>query len=265
MMVQNPQLFWLISLYYIRHHKIRTLFSVFVLMLGAILLFWTLVSYPNDAKVLATGVDILTGQTQLDIRASAGQFSADYLEAVRQTEGVRIAAPLVSGGGLIVRGTELIVFWGIDPTVEQEVRSYPLVQGRFPAGPGEILVTESYTTEKGYTLEDSLSLVGPGGLHQLTIVGTLADTGLAVLNGGDLLVMHYQDAQVLLGHTGLDSISILIDENQDLAAASERVQTVLPDTVDVANPRSRHDKSLADRVVTYSFLSPTRFRRCWGR
>ncbi len=250
-MVKNRQLFRLISLYHLRRHPLRTLLSLLGMTLGAAFMFVGLAAIPGQDQAFNQGIDLINGRAQVDIWASADGVKSDLLATVRQTEGVTVAAPLVLGGGLVLGQTELMVFWGIDPVVDGQVRTYALAQGNFPARPGDVLLTERYAAEKGYRVGQAISLVGPGGIRPLTITGTLAASGIAILNGGDLIVLPVEDAQALRGSSVLNAIGVIPTPNQNVEALVTRLKAVLPDTVTIRASQMRTAKTPVNYVAQF--------------
>jgi putative ABC transport system permease protein len=231
-------LFRLVSLHHLRHHPLRTLLALLGMILGSAMLFTGLAGLPASESAFSGGVSILTGRAQLDVRGD--KLESGLLTAIRQTEGVSAAAPVVTGGSLILGQNELVVVWGIDPAVERQVRDYNVSRGNFLAARGEILLSAAYATEKGFAPGQSINLIGTGGLYKFTLVGTLQSGGVTDLNGGDVVMLHYEDALALQGTNRLSYVSILA--KADLNGVTTRLRAALPDSLKVNTPDMGNQK-----------------------
>src|SRR5258705_229354 len=93
----------------------RTLLS----LIGVIMGVSTFIFAPTLAATIHESANLttsdLTGNALLEVRGDAQGFDADMLPRIRETRGVKVAAPLANGGGLIVGHAELLIFFGIDP------------------------------------------------------------------------------------------------------------------------------------------------------
>jgi putative ABC transport system permease protein len=230
----------LITLGHLRRQKLRALLSMIGVVTGvaAFILSPALLT-TIDASLRLTISD-LAGRTQAEVRSIEMGFDVGLLDVVRQTEGVSAVAPVSQSGGLVVGQQELLIFFGIDPQIDREFRTYSLAQGEFLSGVGSVLLTETYAQEKGIQVGDEIRLVSAGGFRALTVVGTLAgDEGLGRMNGGDVLVLGIEDALALRGSEQLDSISIIAAEGQEITTLIDTLRASLPDSVVVDNPSSR--------------------------
>ncbi len=70
-------------------------------------------------------------------------------------------------------------------------------------------------------------------------MGTLAATGVARLNNGDLAIVTYRDAQDLRGNTDLDAIAITLQPDRDRDATLAQLRAALPDAVTVESTTAR--------------------------
>jgi putative ABC transport system permease protein len=228
-----------ISLHHFRHHPLRTLLS----LLGMIVGVTAFIFAPSMADTVRRSLDVtaadIGGSGDLEIRIPSGELENSLLEKIRQTEGVRFAVPLVTQGGLILGRDELLTFFGIDPMADRGVRTYELTAGAFLARPGQVLLTSAYATEKGISIGDEITLVGPGGTIPVTVVGFLGDRGPARLNGGDVLVLGITDAWLLRGKNTLNAISIMAEEGADMGALQAALGALLPPNAILELPQTR--------------------------
>src|SRR5262245_18178038 len=95
-------------------YKLRTALT----LLGVIVGVTTFIFGPTLASSISISVDKAIadngGKAQLEIRTTNGGIDADALETVRRVEGVRLAAPVVNTGGVLIGHNEPFVVFGID-------------------------------------------------------------------------------------------------------------------------------------------------------
>lgn len=212
-------------------------------IIGVVLGVNAFVFLPTIAMVLSTSLDLTTsdvsGRAQIEVRAGTNSgIPYDAIPIMQAAAGVRIAAPLVQTGGLVLGSSELLVFFGIDPVLDPQVRTYRVATGDFLSVPGQLLLSERYAAEKKLTVGQSVTLIGAGGPRLLKVVGTLAgEEGPARLNGGDVLFVGLEDAFALRGGWAVDTLSIIPDG--DPLALSERLTTIIPAKAVIERPADR--------------------------
>ena len=198
-----------LNLRHLRQQWLRTILALLGVAMGVATFVFVPALGANLQDSLTLSTDDIAGSSSVEIHAKQAGFSADVLEAVRKTDGIELAAPLATGGGLVLGQPELLVFLGIDPLVDRDIRTYTLTAGNFLAAQSDILITQTYATEKKLFLGDTLTLISGGGVRVLNVVGILDDSaGVARVNSGDLVVMGLEDAYALRGVQKLDIISI---------------------------------------------------------
>ncbi|MBX3085151.1 MAG: FtsX-like permease family protein [Anaerolineae bacterium] len=229
------KLIQLMNLRYLRRQWIRAIIA----LLGTVMGVTTFVFLPSLTTALSQSLELtvndLSGKADIEVRAAEGGIEFATLDPILTAEGVKVAAPLAQTGGLMLGSSELLAFFGIDPVVDQQIRTYHLANGAFLSGTGEVLLGEPYAQEQHLKVGDSITLISAGGAKVLTIVGTLkTDEGVARLNGGDLLIMSLEDAFALRGGRKIDTISII--GSGDSAALADHLKTLVPATVRVERP-----------------------------
>ena len=178
---------------------LRTALATTGVALGVAVLTATIVTGSSSQQALRSATADLLGTADVRLRAfeDAG-FQPRTLQSLRAMPEVAVAAP-VSERQLLVStapGTGEQVFTilvvGIDPDVDAQIR-----QPRIESGAGlaagatmEAVVPASWARRNGLGVGDELLLGGRReGMGPLRIVGLLPDTGIAALNGGDVLLM----------------------------------------------------------------------------
>ncbi|HLF26167.1 MAG TPA: FtsX-like permease family protein [Anaerolineae bacterium] len=238
-MLTTPHLVFLTSLRHIRRHKLRTVLTLLGVIAGVATFIFAPSLSTSITDSLRAAVDDLAGQADLEVRGPNEGFRARTLAIVRSIDGVRVAAPLVQAGGLVLGEREPLAIFGIDPRLDRDVRVYALAAGRWLERAGDVLLAERYAREKDIALGQSITLIGPGGALDLKLAGLLAEQGIGRLNGGDVAVMRVAHAQALRGDERIDSIAIRLQADQPVAAVADRLRAVLPDSLEVDTPETR--------------------------
>ena len=177
---------------------LRTGLAVLGIALGVATVTATLIVGSASEQALQSATAELLGRAVIRLRAFADEgFGARTVQAIRSAPGVVAAAP-VSERRLTVStapGEDERVFTllvlGIDPEIDSAIRRPSLVDGigLSADAPTDALVPASWAARSGRELGDTLLISGRReGMPGLRIVGLMADTGLAALGGGDVLV-----------------------------------------------------------------------------
>lgn len=95
---------------HLRRQWLRTLLALVGVMMGVSTFIFapTLAATIHESANLTTSD--LTGHTALEVQGDLQGFSADILPTIQTAQGVKVAAPLSSGGGLILGQSELLFF-----------------------------------------------------------------------------------------------------------------------------------------------------------
>ncbi len=224
----------LLNLRHLRRQRVRTLLS----MLGVVLGVTTFIFGPSIAASIQASVSLtssdLTGNSQIEVRSTENGFDVRLLDTIRATPGVDLAAPVSTSGGLILGQPELLVFVGIDPGIDRQMRRYTVARGNFLQGAGEVLLSDAYAREKGLMVGSKINLISVGGVRELLVAGTLAADGMARMNGGDILFLALDDALALRGSRNIDSVSVI-----GAADLASRLRQALPGKITVENAADR--------------------------
>lgn len=240
------QLFRLISLHHIWRNKLRTVFVLFVVMVGSLSMFTAFDAiYKRDVS-RSYGVSLLHGRASISIEGSeAAPIIADTLETIRTTNGVELAAPLVMDGALIIGQPMIIPLVGIDPDVEPQVRLYNIKEGTFITAPGQVLITDAFAAD--FAVGDTIRLAGKNGLRSYTVVGILAQDSIAALNGGDLFFLHYSDVQDIARNDTFNFVSVVSNGNVDDQLST--LQSSLPAEMTIKSVSEAQEKTSVEVVV----------------
>lgn len=178
---------------------LRTALAMAGVGLGVAVVTATIITGSSSEQALKGATADLLGGADIRLRAFADAgFQPRTVQALRALPEVETATP-VSERRLLVStapGEEEQVFtllvFGIDPETDAELRDPNIVAG-VPLSvdsPTDALVPASWAARHELTLGDQLLLGGRReGLPPLRIIGLMADTGFAALEGGDVLVV----------------------------------------------------------------------------
>jgi putative ABC transport system permease protein len=178
--------------------RLRTALAVLGIGLGVAAVTGTIVAGSAAEQAVQSATADLLGRADLRLRAFADEgFSPRTVQAVRSLNGVVAATPVAerrltvsTAPGEDERVFTLLVL-GIDPDTDAAIRTPAIVDGigLSPDSATDVLVPASWAARTGRVLGDTLLISGRReGVPGLRIVGIMDDTGLAALEGGDLIV-----------------------------------------------------------------------------
>jgi len=152
-----------------------------------------------------------------------------------------------------------ILFIGVDPAIDRQVRVYQLQAGRFLEPAEErhsVLLTQSYAEKHELAVGDDLEILIPDGTVAFEIVGLIESEGVGRLNNGAVGVIPLTVAQeVFQRGRKIDQIDIVVtpaiaDSPDRLEEMKSFVQARLGRNVNVAYPASR-GKLISQMLSTY--------------
>jgi len=178
---------------------LRTALAMAGVGLGVAVVTATIVAGSSSQQALRSATADLLGSADVRLRAFADAgFQPRTLQALRALPEVMTATPVSERRLLVstVPGEDEQVFTllvvGIDPETDARIREPDVVEGvaLSPNSPTDALVPASWARRHGLGLGDELLLGGRReGMPPLRIIGLLPDSGIAALEGGDVLVM----------------------------------------------------------------------------
>jgi putative ABC transport system permease protein len=121
--------------------------------------------------------------------------------------------------GLSMFGASLeggLMLYAIDPTQDGEVRDYKLAEGRFLSADlntAEIVLVQDFARENDISLGQRMSILTPGGVQRLTVVGLITKEGPGQTNNGSFGVIPLTLGQKLFDRSGeVDTIDIVAQD-----------------------------------------------------
>lgn len=197
----------------------------------------------NDLfATLSEGID-LEVRTSIafgdEARADRDPVSVDLISTVAAVDGVRLAegnllraATVIKANGEPLRtsGPAFGIAW-IGP---DGLDGRTMVEGRPATGPGEVTLDKSSARRAGYEVGDIVTIVGPTGKGEFTLVG-LNGTGKTTNGGGaSISAFDPRTANEFLGANNMvDSIYVAIDEGVDRDTVMAAIDATLPDGLEV--------------------------------
>ncbi len=247
------RLLFLTSLRHIGRHKLRTLLTLLGIVSGVSTFVFAPALAASIADSIHEAIVDLAGHADLEISGPDEGFRARTLHMVQQADGVAVAAPLVQAVGALAGRSEPLLIFGVDARVDPLVHVYQLTGGRLPTRSGEAALAAAYAGERKLQLNQHLTLITPSGSAGVKIVGLLADSGIGHLNGGDVVIVPYKDAQQMRGNDNLDRIALTLRDVGTRDAVRQQLRTLLPATLKVEIPQSQTG-SLQDIQIVLNFI-----------
>ena len=185
----------------------------------------------------------VSGRADLEIVSNGAQgFPYSILESVRETSGVKLAAPAINRFGVLFAGERRAKarVLGIDPRVDQQVRDYEVVEGSKLESVGQVLLDRSFARSLQVNLEDSIRILGKGGMREAKVVGLVEPSGGSGVAVGSSVYAILPDATKWF-RTGnnIDQIQIVLDDPEAINEVMERLEAALPPEASVQPPATR--------------------------
>jgi putative ABC transport system permease protein len=206
-----------------------------------------------NRAVYAAFVDVLDGMAgRASLVVSAGDgaaISESVANVVHDVAGVELAVPVVSSWAFTTDAAgEQLTVHGIDVANDDAIRVYE------PAGSSpalddpivflnhrdSVVLTDAFAARHGLVLDDPIELETPTGRHRFVVRGLLAPTGIARVQGGNLVVMDIAAAELAFTQRGLVSrIDVVVRPDADLGVVRDAIMAALPAGLRVEAPEAR--------------------------
>ena len=267
----------LLTLRSIRVRFLRFALGGFGIVLGVAAMLAINVTNQNALASIVNLFQNTSGKARLTIVSastdSSQGFSEKYLSTVSNIPGISAAAPIVKAQTLLTDEAEpsqlgLGIFgasigggmqiYGIDPALDQRLRTYTLVAGQFIGDDSTdraIVLVKDYADEKDVKVGEWIGILTPNGVERVKIVGLIAKEGPGQTNNGAFGVMPLQTVQELFNRPStLDQIDVLTsDENPDaktLETMKNTLQSRLGKDFSVTYP-SNQGKRMTQMLQNY--------------
>ncbi len=224
-----------------------------------------------------------SGKANLIITSSNSDsqgFSDEIINRLQGYPGVNIIAPnlhlqtlLASDAppgelGLTFFGTDTggLAIYGIDPSLDPQVRTYSLEAGEFLSADlnaDELMLVKDFAEENELTVGKWVEIITEAGVEKLKLVGLIAKEGAGQLNNGSFGIIPLKTAQRLFYRSEeLDQLDLLVTQEKtgqvELEQLRMELQAKLGDEYSVLYPASQGQR-MTDMLSSYqiglNFLS----------
>ena len=215
----------------LRTRPLRTLLSVFGIILGVSALLAIQIANSTALELLSAIFEGTAGKTDLIVTAADSNQNSlpdRILRQIQESPEIQAAVPSLQirtalgekanekAMPLNILGfdTGSFLVYGIDPMVDQEVRDFYITQGEFLSieeDEQEIVLVENFAEENEMKVGETIELLAWDGLKEFMIIGLMAKKGAGQTNNGAFGVIPLKTSQELFNRTGeLDQIDIIL-------------------------------------------------------
>jgi putative ABC transport system permease protein len=233
-------------------HRLRTFLTFLGILLGvAVIVAIALVNRTLVGSFQRT-IELIAGRAVLQVENGESGLKESLFPAIRDTAGVRDAAPAVDGFLPLVgiRGEKLYIY-GVDFLADSSIREHEFAGGAFDlegaldfiARPDSIALTETFSRRLGLSRGSTIRLATSRGARDYTVRALLREQGAAKVFGGNFALMDLPAAQIALGKEGkLDIVDLTIEPGEKVEAVLQRVAGRLGGAANVVRPRERGEQ-----------------------
>lgn len=241
-----------ISWRHLLRHRLRTSLTFFGIVLGVAVIVAIAVVNRTLVSSFQRTIELVAGKAELQVSNGESGIKEEFYPIVRDTPGVRDAAPALEGFLPVVgfAGERLFVY-GVDFLADFSVREHqfsgtPFDLERaldFIAQPDSIALTESLSRRLALPLGSQVTLATSRGARPYTVRALLQEQGSAKVFGGSFALMDLPVAQIALGKEGkLDLIDVTIEEGATVEGVKENIRRRVGDSARVERPRERGEQ-----------------------
>jgi len=257
--------------------KLRAFLTALAIVLGVTMVSGTYV-LTDTIKVAFDNVFTASyAQTDAVITGEEA-FSTDFGQAppipesllaeVRQLPGVEVAAgaiqdtaPMTTKDGDVIEtnGAPALAF-GIDPAVER-FNPTTLTDGRWPTGPGEVVIDAATAEDEGYRVGDTIGIAAGGPVQPFEVVGIAKYGAVESLGSATFAVFELEAAQQLFDKQGkLDAISVAATPGTSPEQLVEEIRPLLPENAQVQSGTAQAEEESKDleefvNIIQYFLLA----------
>ena len=253
-------------------HRVRFLLTAVAIVLGVGLVTGTFIFTDTINAQFDDLLDDIFAGTDVSVRAESGDFGAAtepfpasvYVDVIA-VDGVKAAEPGVGSISLQVldkngdpisgQGAPTLGFsWGeIAVLNPMQINAG---NGRAPEGPGEVVIDVNTVTNAGFSIGDTVTVVGFVGPEQYELVGSASFGGTDSLLGATLVTFELEEAMRVFGFEDeLTGILVQAEPDVDAETLTERISSVLPAGVEAVTGETEQNEQAAEISEGLSFLS----------
>lgn len=251
--MMNPFLF-LVGLRYFKQRKSRALLHVWGVSLGVAMIVAVAVTNHSIQTAYSTLLSNVAGEANVEITGQGGDpIHDDLFDEVVTVDDVIAAAPVIRGYMDVIHHEERLSMYvlGIDPEIDEEIRTYPMEEGTLPDRQS-VTITVELADRLDVEIGDSVEMIGSSGRTEFTVSGIMTNAGIGQTNLGMFGVVHLSAAQELL-HLDRQLTAIDVASSLDADAATEHLSEILGDRVQVGQHTDKN-KTLDQMMEGLTFL-----------
>ena len=241
-----------LTLPHFKRHQLRTWLTLLGIALGvAVIASISIVNRTLSVSFQRT-IDLIAGKAVLQVVNAESGVKESFYPLIRDTAGVKEAAPAVEGFLPLVdfKGERLFVY-GVDFLTDFFIRDHQFAGTSFSfdsalnfiARPDSIALTESLSRRLGLPVGSKVTLNTSVGTQDYTVRGLLKEQGTAKVFGGSFALMDLPVAQRAFGKEGkLDIVDLTVEEGEEIDAVRKRVAAALKGVAMVERPKERGEQ-----------------------
>src|ERR1051325_5030228 len=211
----------LISARHLSRHRLRTLLTFLGIAFGVAVIIAIAVVNRALVSSFQSTIDQVAGKAVLQVANAESGIAESVLRIVRDTPGIRDAAPAVEGfaPAVGVKGERLYVY-GVDLLTDSSIRTYEFTGPGFEfeqaldfiANPDSVAITETLSRRLNLPLGSTVTPATSAGRQRYTVRALMREEGTARVFGGSFALMDLPVAQRAFGKEGkLDVIDLTVD------------------------------------------------------
>ncbi len=237
-------LYW-ISLRSIKSRPMRTILSMFGIMIGVAGILALGITNQSAMEAISLVFEESGGRADLTIVAASGEqgLPSSVYRTASNISGIRAAVPIIKIQTALADQEEAnvmqisffgaesggLLLHGIDPGFDPLAREYTTTAGRFLSNNldiYEIVLVEDYANDENIKLGDRVGIITPNGIEKLRVVGLLAKEGAGQTNNGMFGIIPVNAAQKMFNRLGeYDQIDLLLlDSSNNQVIEDKRIE-----------------------------------------
>ena len=254
--------------------KLRAVLTALAVVLGVAMISGTFVltdtingAFDSLFSDSYAGTDVVISGTQAfetDF-AQPPPFDESLYDEVIALDGVDAAVRAVQDfaqltdkdGDPISTGGAPTLAFGLDTESDDYERFTPLVlvDGAWPAGPGEVAIDPGTASDEGYEVGDPIGIRARGPVEDFQIVGIAKFGSVDSIGGATVAYFSIEEAQRVFEKEGqLDGIQIASDASTSSAALIESLQPILPAQTEAVTAAEQAESDSSDVEEFTSFI-----------
>jgi putative ABC transport system permease protein len=237
---------------YFQQHRLRTLLTVLGIILGVAVVVAIAIVNRSLIGSFQRTIELIAGKAVLQVVNGESGVQESLFPVIRDTEGIRDAAPAVEGFLPVIgfKGERLFVY-GVDLLADFFIREHEFAGDSFGfdsaldfiAQPDSVAVTESLSRRLGLSIGSKIMLSTSQGARDFTVRGLLKERGTAKVFGGSFALMDLPVAQIAFGKEGkVDVVDLTVEEGEEIARVRQRIEARLGGAAAVERPQERGEQ-----------------------